>query len=113
MVTKITSITKSRIQSSYFLNSLDITNYVYNESISFFTGASLLLFLLYSEVKKNSIIVYLSIDSFSTKVENEASKVVKDGQSVSTSLTYEDQPQPQTKVNITLIKEKLPIILSS
>lgn len=50
--------------------------------------------------------MYLSIDSFSTKLENAASKVVKDGQLVSTSLTYEDQHQPQRKVSIMLVKKK-------
>lgn len=110
MVTASTSITKSSIQRSCFLNLLDITNYVHNESISFFTGASLLLCFTIQWREK---IVLLCIDSFSTKLENAASKVVKDGQSVSTSLTYEDQPQPQPKVNIILIKEKLLIILSS
>lgn len=63
--------------------------------------------------QRTSIIVYLCIYSFSTKLEN-APKVVKerkDGPSV--SLPYEDQPQPQPKVNVILVKEKLPIILTA
>lgn len=62
--------------------------------------------LFYYTVKRKNIFVYLSIDSFSTKLENAASKVVKDGPSVSTNLTYEDQHQPQRKVNIILFKKK-------
>lgn len=40
-----------------------------------------------------------SVETFKTvpKLENTASKVVKDGPSVSTNLTYEDQHQPQRK----------------